>query len=440
MAETNPSHQVDGEVSSFELISDTAHVQRGQRNEIIQEGQTNNDFPSIFGSVSRVVSQTTTGPTFQPPPRIITQTTNGATFQPSSGVAQQTPPPVQTPSNGAGPSAPSEQAQLNFSALLGLPEGKALASWYAEQMASINLVYTQLSAQQALLQAQANQSAFVTPPQRSLSTHTTQQTNAWNLRPEKGPVPNIRKPSAHDTRDTYGETESNYVQHSHLQRRPIQSRLGAPNMNAEWDDEEDDPTYKGESTVFSRLHPEHEAYKPPKRAGYNPKAEHDYTLSYRPNDMAENSKFIKAIATAAIDKTKLPHNVGKYNGLTDPDDHLQVFNGAGATGGWNLPTWCHLFAQTFIGAARVWFDSLPAGRIKSWIDFRDKFLAHFSQQRRHTRDPVDCLNIWRKDHGSVEDFITRYNKECLEIGDVGEKMMRAHFMRGWKTQRLGNLH
>ncbi|XP_022041647.1 uncharacterized protein LOC110944244 [Helianthus annuus] len=207
-------------------------------------------------------------------------------------------------------------------------------------------------------------------------------------------------------------------------------------MNTEWDDEEDDPTYKGESTVFSRLHPEHEAYKPHKRAGYNPKAEHDYTFSYRPDDMAENSKFIKEIATAAIDKTKLPHNMGKYNGLTDPDDHLQVFNGAGATGGWNLPTWCHFFAQTFVGAARVWFDSLPTGRIKSWIDFRDKLLAHFSQQRRHTRDPADCLNIWRKDHESVEDFITRYNKGCLEIGDVGEKMMRAHFMRAVKCDDL----
>ncbi|XP_022013788.1 uncharacterized protein LOC110913248 [Helianthus annuus] len=206
-------------------------------------------------------------------------------------------------------------------------------------------------------------------------------------------------------------------------------------MNNEWDDEEEDPTYK-ESTVFSRLHPEHASYKPAKRAGYNPKAEHDYTLSYRPDDMAEDSKFIREIATAAIDKTKLPHNVGKYNGLTDPDDHLQVFKGAGATGGWNLPTWCHLFAQTFVGAARVWFDSLPAGKIKSWVDFREKFLAHFSQQRRHARDPADCLNIWRRDHESVEDFISRYNKECLEIGDVGEKMMRAHFMRAVKCDDL----
>ncbi|XP_022032941.1 uncharacterized protein LOC110934055 [Helianthus annuus] len=119
--------------------------------------------------------------------------------------------------------------------------------------------------------------------------------------------------------------------------------------------------------------------------------------------MAEDSKFIREIATAAIDKTKLPHNVGKYNGLTDPDDHLQ---------------------------------RAPVGKIKSWIDFREKFLAHFSQQRRHARDPADCLNIWRRDHESVEDFITRYNKECLEIGDVGGKMMRAHFMRAVKCDDL----
>ncbi|KAM0041393.1 hypothetical protein Hdeb2414_s0011g00365831 [Helianthus debilis subsp. tardiflorus] len=171
------------------------------------------------------------------------------------------------------------------------------------------------------------------------------------------------------TRATLMAKQKAILQHSNLQKRPIQSRLGARNMNTEWDDEEDDPTYKGESTVFSRLHPEHEAYKPSKRARYNPKAEHDYTLSYRPDDMAENSKFIREIATAAIDKTKLSHNVGKYNGLTDPDDHLQIFNGAGATGGWNLPIWCHLFTQTFVGAARVWFDSLPTGRIKSCVDF-----------------------------------------------------------------------
>ncbi|MFS7936664.1 hypothetical protein Hanom_Chr05g00418431 [Helianthus anomalus] len=71
----------------------------------------------------------------------INQTTNGASFQTSPEVVNQTTPEAQTPNHGAGPSAPSAQAQLNFSALLGLPEEETLASWYAKQTASLHLVY-----------------------------------------------------------------------------------------------------------------------------------------------------------------------------------------------------------------------------------------------------------------------------------------------------------
>ncbi|MFS8010250.1 hypothetical protein Hanom_Chr14g01294831 [Helianthus anomalus] len=39
-----------------------------------------------------------------------------------------------------------------ISALLGLPEGETLASWYAKQIATINVAYQSLSAQQAILQ------------------------------------------------------------------------------------------------------------------------------------------------------------------------------------------------------------------------------------------------------------------------------------------------
>ncbi|KAJ0550694.1 hypothetical protein HanHA300_Chr07g0248831 [Helianthus annuus] len=37
------------------------------------------------------------------------------------------------------------------------------------------------------------------------------------------------------------------------------------------------------------------------------------------------------------------------------------------------------------------------------------------------------MNIWRHHDESLEDFITRYNKEVLEIGDVHEQLIRAQF-------------
>ncbi|XP_022007373.1 uncharacterized protein LOC110906570 [Helianthus annuus] len=174
-----------------------------------------------------------------------------------------------------------------------------------------------------------------------------------------------------------------------------------------------------------RLQPNYNKSRP--RAVYNPEAEHNYDLVYRPAEVAENSKFILEIALAPLERAKLSSNVGKFNGLTDPDDHLRVFTSAGLVGGWTLPLWCHLFVQTLTGPARIWFDNLPTGQIESWKDLRQKFLTHFSQQRRSMRDTSDVMNIWRRDDENLEDFITRYNKEVLEIGGVHEQLIHAQF-------------
>ncbi|MFS7998094.1 hypothetical protein Hanom_Chr12g01149611 [Helianthus anomalus] len=104
MAEQNPSLHVDGESSSFRLPTNTVHVQGYQRNGALREEPTINGIPNFFGSASRVINQTTPG--------VINQASTG----------------VQMPNHGAGPSAPSVQAQLNISAILGLPKGETLAS------------------------------------------------------------------------------------------------------------------------------------------------------------------------------------------------------------------------------------------------------------------------------------------------------------------------
>ncbi|MFS7921869.1 putative retrotransposon gag domain-containing protein [Helianthus anomalus] len=105
-------------------------------------------------------------------------------------------------------------------------------------------------------------------------------------------------------------------------------------------------------------------------------------------------------------------------------------------GGWNMPMWCHLFIQTLTGAARAWFDSLPPGKIKSWTDFKTQFLSYFSQQRRYQRDTAEVEDIWRRDGEGLEDFITRFNKECLEIGGVSEQLMRCHFKKAIRCDSL----
>ncbi|KAJ0870483.1 putative retrotransposon gag domain-containing protein [Helianthus annuus] len=337
---------------------------------------------------------------------------------------------VVTPGNGEGPSntAPPQ----NVSALLGLPEGETPASWYAKNIATINAAYQSLIAQQAVLTAEPS---LVTPQSQGVR----QRPPPANIQGRTNRPPPTRRFSIQDTRDTRGETDSYYEYPSNLQRGPVHSRLTPRNMNNEW--EETDPyypTWEGdeESSVFNRLPKNHEYYKPRQHIGYTEEAERDFRLAYRPAEAAEHSKFIPKIALAPLSREKLPPTVGKFNGLTDPNDHVRTFTSVGCMGGWNMPMWCHLFIQTLTGAARAWFDSLPPGKIKSWTDFKTQFLSYFSQQRRYQRDTAEVEDIWRRDGEGLEDFITRFNKECLEIGGVSEQLMRCHFKKAIRCDSL----
>ncbi|XP_076929371.1 uncharacterized protein LOC143593705 [Bidens hawaiensis] len=113
--------------------------------------------------------------------------------------------------------------------------------------------------------------------------------------------------------------------------------------------------------------------------------------------------------------------------MTDPNDHLLNFTAVGRVNGWMLPYWCHMFALTLTRAAREWFEKLPDGQIKSWDDLVAKFSQHFSQQRKHTRDPSEILSVVRRDNESLENFITIFNNEILNIGGISENMLRGAF-------------
>ncbi|KAD5961337.1 hypothetical protein E3N88_12810 [Mikania micrantha] len=103
---------------------------------------------------------------------------------------------------------------------------------------------------------------------------------------------------------------------------------------------------------------------------------------------------------------------------------------------WTMPAWCHMFVQTFVGAALIWFDNLPAGSIASFEDLAVKFKLHFSQQRRHTRDKTEVLNLRRGPNETVEEFIVRYNLESLQINGTTEALKVAGFIHGVRDKHL----
>ncbi|GJX41313.1 reverse transcriptase domain-containing protein [Tanacetum coccineum] len=135
-------------------------------------------------------------------------------------------------------------------------------------------------------------------------------------------------------------------------------------------------------------------------------------------------------------KTRMPNNVKTYDGTGDPEDHLKVFQASAQVEHWAMPTWCHMFNSTLIGAARVWFDELPPESIDSYKDLKAAFLAYFMQQKKHAKDPVEIHNIKQRDGETIEEFMERFKVETGRMKGASECMKISGFMHGVNNPEL----
>nr|GEU61984.1 reverse transcriptase domain-containing protein [Tanacetum cinerariifolium] len=135
-------------------------------------------------------------------------------------------------------------------------------------------------------------------------------------------------------------------------------------------------------------------------------------------------------------RTRMPNNVKTYNGTGDPEDHVKIFQEAAQVEWWTMPTWCHMFNSTLIGAARVCFDKLHPESIDSYKDLKEAFLAYFMQQKKYVKDPVEIHNIKQKDGETIEDFMKRFKVEIGGMNGAPECMRISEFMHGVNNPEL----
>nr|GEV17003.1 hypothetical protein [Tanacetum cinerariifolium] len=135
-------------------------------------------------------------------------------------------------------------------------------------------------------------------------------------------------------------------------------------------------------------------------------------------------------------RTQMPNNVKTYDGTGDPEDHVKIFQAAAQVERWAMPTWCHMFNSTLIGATRVWFDELPPKSINSYKDLKTAFMAYFMQQKKYVKDPVEIHNVKQKDGETIEDFIERFKVETGRMKGAPECMQIFGFMHGVNNPEL----
>nr|GEW27027.1 reverse transcriptase domain-containing protein [Tanacetum cinerariifolium] len=220
----------------------------------------------------------------------------------------------------------------------------------------------------------------------------------------------------HSTRESYGNSFSHSYRdgshHHHIKRRRDRSPPSSVSRS--------DSNGKRHRRARSKRH--------------KPTEEDDLT---KPWMCEEENPFTPRIRNfESSRKTRMPNNVKTYDGTGNPEGHVKVFQAAAQVERWAMPTWCHMFNSTLIGAARVWFDELLPESIDGYKDLKAAFLAYFMQQKKYVKDPVKIHNIKPRDGETIEDFMERFKIETGRMKGAPECMRISGFMHGVNNPEL----
>ncbi|GAU10433.1 hypothetical protein TSUD_420630, partial [Trifolium subterraneum] len=134
-----------------------------------------------------------------------------------------------------------------------------------------------------------------------------------------------------------------------------------------------------------------------------------------------------------------PPQLGKYDGLTDPDIHIQnidvILNYQAVRGGIK----CRIFPTTLVEGAMAWYRSFPQGFITSWKDLCKQFTSHFTASRKHPKTEANLEAVRQGPNETLRSYIERFNKEGVQVDvtdDMKKYLMRKNLRDGTKFKEI----
>ena len=127
--------------------------------------------------------------------------------------------------------------------------------------------------------------------------------------------------------------------------------------------------------------------------------------------------------------SKLPH-VPRYDGTTDPDDHIDTYEWMMASLKIDERFQCTYFPVTLTGNAGTWFKTLPQGCIRNFAQLKYLFLSNFMQLRRYKGDTNTILGCRQREGESIREYYQRFTKATLDVPGHEEKIVVGAFTQG----------
>ncbi|XP_027357444.1 uncharacterized protein LOC113866844 [Abrus precatorius] len=150
------------------------------------------------------------------------------------------------------------------------------------------------------------------------------------------------------------------------------------------------------------------------------------------DDLVNRSPFIHRILEA-----KLPDNwrglaIDKYDGTSDPGEHVDIFTTQVGLYTESDALWCRIFPTSLQGPALSWFTRLPPLSIDSFTTLTRRFNLQFATSRPHPLTSLALVNIRQEKGESLRAFMERFGKVTLSIHNLELAVVMHHLTTALK--------
>ncbi|XP_073137980.1 uncharacterized protein [Henckelia pumila] len=122
--------------------------------------------------------------------------------------------------------------------------------------------------------------------------------------------------------------------------------------------------------------------------------------------------------------------IREYDGSTDPEEHLARFENVAMLHCYGDKIKCKVFLTTLVDSAQRWFEKLEPQSVRSFAEFKQLFLQHFSSSKRYRKTAYSLFEAKQSGEESLRTYIKRFNKIALEVPTCAQETKITAFTQG----------
>ncbi|KAK4411919.1 hypothetical protein Sango_0264900 [Sesamum angolense] len=116
---------------------------------------------------------------------------------------------------------------------------------------------------------------------------------------------------------------------------------------------------------------------------------------------------------------------GAEAGGGDPHEHLDKFYAKIDWYDLSDAAYCKVFRTTLSKRALAWFNQLPAGTISSLEQLTQRFLHHFSMNKRVPKTSAFLFTIRQRENEPLRDYMQRFVEAVHEVPHVNHELLAS---------------